>query len=204
MLAAAGLSVTEEHAAELFLGRSLSSTIAIARDEFGVTINDGFLDEMRARLYRRFREELKPIDGIVDALQALKDDGIDWCVASSSQPERIRLSLTITGILPRFDPQIFSATMVENGKPAPDLFLHAATCMNHPPQHCVVIEDSPAGIVAAHAAGMRVFAFTGGGHAHIPALRDAVGRLDADLSFDAMSDLLHLIKQNDQRDGQHH
>ncbi|MBP1848766.1 HAD superfamily hydrolase (TIGR01509 family) [Rhizobium halophytocola] len=193
----------EQRAAELFLGRSLSSTIAIAREQFGVHIDDGFLHQMRTKLYSRFHEELKPIDGIADALQALEDNDIDWCVASSSQPERIRLSLTITGILPRFAPQIFSATMVEHGKPAPDLFLHAAREMHHDPARCTVIEDSPAGITAARAAGMRVFAFTGGGHAQAPALREAVGKLNADLSFDAMGDLLHLVRQNDQRDGQH-
>ena len=84
--------------------------------------------------------------------------------------ERIRLSLTVTGLIDRL-PDIFSATMVKHGKPAPDLFLHAAREMAGRRRHiCLVIEDSPAGIAAAKAAGMTVFAFTGGSHADLQRL----------------------------------
>ena len=86
------------------------------------------------------------------------------CVASSSEPPRIRHSLTLAGILHHFDPHIFSATQVKRGKPAPDLFLLAATSMGAAPAHCLVIEDSVAGVTAARAAGMSVLGFTGGSH----------------------------------------
>ena len=95
-----------------------------------------------------------PSPGLLDILPRLT---VPFCVASSSQLERIRLSLELTGLLDWFEPNIFSATMVENGKPAPDLFLHAAAKMGADPSRCLVIEDSPAGITAARAAGMRVF-----------------------------------------------
>src|SRR5690606_38737035 len=111
-LNAAGVTLDERRAKDLFLGRSLASMIAFARDEYGLAIDDAFLTAMRLSLYERFRAELKPVDGILDALAAIDEQGIAWCVASSSQPERIELSLTVTGILPRFAPRIFSATMV--------------------------------------------------------------------------------------------
>ena len=148
---------------------------------------------IRNDLYLRFRTELKPIDGIAKTLDSLD---IPRCVASSSQIERIRLSLGVTGLLERLEPNIFSATMVQNGKPAPDLFLYAAEQMRVAPGKCVVIEDSPAGVKAARAAGMTVFAFTGGSHAQSPSYRAEMERLSPEVVFDAMPDLIHLIRQN--------
>src|SRR5690606_16854619 len=87
------------------------------------------------------------------------------CVASSSDPERLRLTLGLTGLHDLLAPHIFSATMVQNGKPAPDLFLYAAAAMQVPPADCIVIEDSVPGVTAARAAGMLVIGFTGGSHA---------------------------------------
>lgn len=200
-LAEAGARMDEARARQLFLGRSLASMIATAHVECGLAIDDAFLSAMRLKLYERFKEELQAIDGIADALDDLGTAGVDWCVASSSQPERIELSLTVTGILPRFSPRIFSASMVDRGKPAPDLFLFAARSMDRDPTDCIVIEDSPAGIEAAKAAGMRVFAFLGGSHARDPAFGDAIRALHADAVFDAMGDLLHLVSKNMSRDG---
>ncbi|MNZ72165.1 6-phosphogluconate phosphatase [compost metagenome] len=146
---------------------------------------------MRATLFERFRTELRPIDGIGETLDRLLP--LRRCVASSSQPERIRYSLGLTGLIDKFEPHVFSATMVKNGKPAPDLFLHAAREMGADPRHCIVIEDSPAGIAAAKAAGMGVFAFTGGSHARFPAFREKIAGLGADAVFDAMPDLVQLV-----------
>ncbi len=87
------------------------------------------------------------------------------CVASSSTFDRIRASLEITGLLRFFEPNIFSANEVPHGKPAPDLFLHAAARMQVKPSDCIVVEDSPAGVAAAAAAGMATIGFVGGSHA---------------------------------------
>lgn len=193
MLAGSGISIGLEEASALFLGRSLASMVKTAEAEYGLTIDDAFLAEMRGRLHARFRSELRPTQDVVAALEALEAAGIAWCVASSSQPERIVLSLTVTGIKPRFDPRIFSATMVERGKPAPDLFLHAAASMGRAPAECVVIEDSPAGIMAARAAGMRVLAYTGGSHTGLADYQGELERLNPETRFDAMADLLHLV-----------
>ncbi|WP_377296737.1 HAD family hydrolase [Rhizobium sp. SGZ-381] len=185
-----GVVMTEAEAYRHFLGRSLATMVSVLDETFGVEANEAFLDRMRADLYARFEQELQPIAGIAAALQAL-----NWrfCVASSSQPERIRLSLGLTGLVDFFEPHIFSATMVKNGKPAPDLFLYAAEQMGVAPRDCIVIEDSPAGILAAKRAGMAVFAFTGGSHADREEYRADITALAPDAEFDAMSDLIHLV-----------
>jgi HAD superfamily hydrolase (TIGR01509 family) len=195
----AGIEIDEEGAYQRFLGRSLATLISTLETEFNVFADQQFLDRIRNDLYARFRTELKPIAGIGEVIESLD---IPCCVASSSQLERIRLSLGITGLLDRLEPNIFSASMVERGKPAPDLFLHAAHEMHTDPSRCIVVEDSPAGIVAARAAGMTVFAFTGGSHAHSPSYRAELQRLSPEVVFDAMPDLIHLVRKH-MTDGTH-
>jgi HAD superfamily hydrolase (TIGR01509 family) len=190
MVAHQGVQMTEAEAYERFLGRSVASMTTTLWEEYGIETDIDFLEHMRRILFERFRAELKAINGIAETLDELS---VARCVASSSQPERIRYSLGLTGLLERFEPHIFSATMVKNGKPAPDLFLHAAHEMGVAPGNCIVIEDSPAGIIAAKAAGMRVFAFTGGTHARFPAFREHIASLKPDLVFDAMPDLVQLV-----------
>ncbi|QFI67364.1 HAD family hydrolase [Sinorhizobium alkalisoli] len=191
-LQAAGVSMTIEEASERFLGRSLKSMSAILHAEYGLAADDVFLEGMRMRLYARFRQELKPIRGVREAAAQL---GGACCVASSSQPERIRLSLTVTGLIDLFEPHIFSASMVTHGKPAPDLFLHASAEMSYRSADCIVIEDSPAGIEAAKAAGMRVFAFAGASHARNERHRRALASLDPDVLFDDMGELIQFVRQ---------
>ena len=199
-LGAAGMAIDSDEVYRRFLGRSLSAVIDAAREDFGLEIDEVFQSRMRANLYQRFRADLQPMAGVADAVDGLQAHGLCWCVASSSQRERIELSLTVTGLISRF-PDIFSATMVENGKPAPDLFLLAARTMGYEPRHCIVVEDSPAGVAAAKAAGMKVFAFTGGGHAQGDTYLQALQALQPDATFDAMAELLHLVAKADDRDG---
>ena len=193
-LAAAGVTMSEEEAHQRFLGRSLKSMSEILHDDYGLAVDAAFLDSMRKALYERFRSELQPIAGIAETVDGL---GIAHCVASSSQPERIRLSLSVTGLLDRFEPNIFSASMVRHGKPAPDLFLHASAAMGVEPGRCVVVEDSPAGIAAAKSAGMRVVAFTGGSHARSPQHREALLSLRPDALFDDMRELLQFVREDE-------
>jgi HAD superfamily hydrolase (TIGR01509 family) len=189
-LAEIGYAIGEEAAYERFLGRSLANMQAVLRAEFGSELPPDRLDRMRQRLFEAYRQELTPIDGVAAMLDRL---AIPRCVASSSQMERLRLSLDVTGMLSRFEPHLFSATMVAHGKPAPDLFLHAAERMAVAPAACLVIEDSAAGIEAAQRAGMRVFGFVGGGHARSAAYRAKLAALAPDLVFDDISRLPALI-----------
>jgi HAD superfamily hydrolase (TIGR01509 family) len=111
---------------------------------------------------------VKPVAGVRVAIAALR---YSRCVASSSSLERIRLSLDVTGLTPFFGANIFSATEVAHGKPAPDLYLFAAKMMGVAPADCVVIEDSALGASAGRAAGMKVIGFTGAAHATSDAKR---------------------------------
>lgn len=186
VLAEAGCPVDAATIYDRFLGRSLTSTLQVLRDDFAMELTEAHLAQMREKLYARFRTDLRPIEGVAEAIRALP---CKVCVASSSQPERIRLSLELTGLAPLFGPHVFSATMVERGKPFPDLFLHAAREMGVAPEACAVVEDSLAGVSAAQAAGMPVFAFTGGGHAGPARLADRIRPLGPAALLDKMRDL---------------
>jgi HAD superfamily hydrolase (TIGR01509 family) len=128
---------------------------------FGRKWRDDFEARHQARLTTLFEAELKAVPGIEAVLDQLSGR---ICVASSSTPERLRHALSLVDLYDRFDPHVFSATMVPRGKPAPDLFLHAATRMGVPPERCAVIEDSLPGVEAAVAAGMTAIGFVGGSH----------------------------------------
>ncbi len=191
-IAAAGGAISEQTAYRRFLGRSMATIVQDLRDEFSLALSSDQLTQMRLRLHERFEAELRPVAGVAEALKAIP---ARYCVASSSQPERIRHSLRVTGLLESFEPAIYSSTMVVHGKPAPDLFLHAAAAMQVVPQRCIVVEDSPAGIQAAKAAGMAVLAFTGGSHAGACGLADNVAALGPDAVFDDMRELPELVGQ---------
>jgi HAD superfamily hydrolase (TIGR01509 family) len=100
-------------------------------------------------------------DGVPAVLDALDQAGTPYCVASSGTHERIRTALTSVGLYKRFESRVFSAQDVEHGKPAPDLFMHAAGSLCIEPARCVVVEDSPLGVEAARAAGMQVIGYAG-------------------------------------------
>ena len=192
MISEAGADLSEAEAYKRFLGKSVAAVVEGLHRENGISLSADDLAEMRRRLYQRFRSELQPVPGVADAISTL-DHPV--CVASSSQPERIRLSLSVTGLLPYFDTRIYSSSMVPRGKPAPDLFLHVANTMRVKPCDCLVIEDSVAGIAAAKAAGMRVAAFVGGAHAIPAGLASLAGLLMPDVVFRSMSDLPDIINR---------
>ncbi|TIM17993.1 MAG: hydrolase, partial [Mesorhizobium sp.] len=110
----------------------MKSVREILLSDFGIDITDQHLTGMRVELMRKFREELKPIPGIGQVLARL---GLPCCVASSGTLDRIRYALDVTGLLELLEPHLFSAAMVARGKPAPDLFLHAAAKMGAIPQN---------------------------------------------------------------------
>jgi HAD superfamily hydrolase (TIGR01509 family) len=154
-LTAAGHPMTTEESMHMFMGRSWASCEAIMRERFGA-VPEGLADDSHRRMTAAFEAELRPVAGVEAALDAID---VPICVASSGSHAKIRLSLGLTGLLPRFEGRIFSATEVERGKPAPDLFLHAARSMGFSPADCVVVEDSPVGVEAARAAGARVLGY---------------------------------------------
>lgn len=192
-LAAHGCEIDMATGYRRFLGRSLASCCEELRSDFGVDLDAAALGAMRAALYDGFRAGLRPIPGVEAVLTALRDGGVRFCVASSSQLERVELSLGLTGLAPRFAGRMFSATMVARGKPAPDLFLHAARALGAEPARCLVVEDSGAGVRAAQAAGMAVVGFTGGGHAGAAGLDTTMTALAPDATIARMEDLPRLV-----------
>lgn len=160
-LARCGYAITAEVLLERFCGVSDAEMLAVIERERGHPLPQDYCSRVAALIEREYRRALRPIPGIGEALREL---ALPVCVASSSAPAQIRLGLGIAGLLEFFDPHLFSAAMVARGKPAPDLFLHAAERMGAAPRRCLVIEDSPAGVQAARAAGMTVIGFCGGSH----------------------------------------
>jgi len=152
-----GLPMSREESVAAFMGRSWAAGIELIEERLGHAVPDDFDARYHAELQAAFERELQAVHGIEAALDAITEPR---CVASSGTHERIRSSLRLTGLLDRFpDETIFSAEDVEHGKPAPDLFLHAAASMGFAARDCVVVEDSPAGIEGALAAGMRVLGY---------------------------------------------
>lgn len=169
-----GHPLSPEDCRARFTGKSIASVFAELSTDIDLPAD--FADTLRRRDRDAFAAELTAVAGVADALDALAAARVPVCVASSGRSEKIRHSLTITGLIGRFDGHLFSAEQVANGKPAPDLFLFAAAEMGALPADCVVIEDSTAGIRAARAAGMRVLGFAGASHCgpgYAERLRDA-------------------------------
>ena len=127
----------------------------------GHPLPENFFESLHTFVMQRFESELESISGVRGAVSNLE---LLCCVASSSPLPDLQWKLEHTGIIDLFSPHIFSADMVDRGKPAPDLFLHAAATLGMEPRHCVVVEDSANGVIAGKAAGMKVIGFTGGDH----------------------------------------
>ncbi|MEW9310517.1 HAD-IA family hydrolase [Labrys neptuniae] len=144
-----------------FAGVSQRDIIATVERESGRPIGADFAQTVAKRIEAVMHAELRALP---DAARTLATMPQLKCVASSSAPSKLDLALRLSGLKPLFAPNIFSAVEVERGKPAPDLFLHAARRMGRLPERCCVIEDSVAGVTAAVAAGMTVIGFVGGAH----------------------------------------
>jgi len=157
-LTAIGLPTTTEESIRDYMGRSWRTDQEIIEGRLGRPLPGGWVDAYHAAVIAAFATELEPVAGIAAALDAI---ALPSCVASSSAHPRIRAALEATGLLERFDGRIFSATEVEHGKPAPDLFLHAAARMGVAPERCVVVEDAPPGAEAGRRAGMHVLGYAG-------------------------------------------
>lgn len=145
----------------LFLGRSFSVVQAHCAGVMGRPLDAAFVATLRTTLKERFARDLRAMDGVARVLEGLRTP---CCVASSSDTERLAHSLTVTGLADRFGDRVYSSDLVANGKPAPDLFLHAAERMGARADRTLVIEDSVTGVLAARAAGMTVWGFVGGSH----------------------------------------
>jgi HAD superfamily hydrolase (TIGR01509 family) len=169
-----------------YMGAAMHRVHDVILERTGRRLPADFDDTFHARVFEGFRRELKPVEGVAEVLDDLTRRGVPYCVASSGSHERIRVALRTTGLYDRFgEERIFSADDVGRGKPAPDLFLHAARTLGADPATCAVVEDSPLGVEAARAAGMTVYAFA--------AMTPAARLTRADALFKAMPELPALL-----------
>lgn len=158
VLADLGWELSSDEIVHRFVGRSA----AYFRSEIESFVGSPLRDDWEATYqpwYVAAFAELIAVDGVERALDEIVTA---TCVASSGTHAKIRRTLGMTGLLPRFEGRIFSVDDVVVGKPAPDLFLHAADRLGVHPEHCAVVEDSRFGVRAARAAGMRVYGYAGG------------------------------------------
>jgi HAD superfamily hydrolase (TIGR01509 family) len=189
LFAEVGIRVGADEIAERFVGSSSGTMCETLAREHGVALPEGFRRRLLDAVLARFETGLAAIPGVGEAAARI---ALPRCVASSSEPHRIRRSLELTGLLELFDPHLFSVREVARGKPAPDIYFHAAGRMGVAPARAIAIEDSEPGVAAARAAGMTVFGFVGGGHCG-PGHTRRLRRAGADLVFAHMSQLPGLV-----------
>jgi HAD superfamily hydrolase (TIGR01509 family) len=159
-LAECGIELSADEIRDRYTGISFAGMVADLESRHGPLPAD-FADRHRMRLWPLFERELRAVPDVAAVLDSLT---CRICIASSGRLERLKHALSLVGLYDRFHPHIFSATEVARGKPAPDLFLHAAARMGVMPERCVVVEDSVPGVIAGVAAGMRVIGFVGASH----------------------------------------
>lgn len=160
-----GVAVTIDEARDTFLGTSVAISAAWAAARGARLQGAAFADAWYGRIFARYAAELRPMPGADGLLEDLRREGIGCCIATGGSVARMTYALRLTG-LDRFFPEgrAHSADAVGAGKPAPDIFLHAARRHGAAPDHCLVVEDAPAGVTGAVQAGMAVEGFVGGSH----------------------------------------
>lgn len=190
-LARLGVTVDLPYVSRHFLGRSYPTVMGTIRKDFGLDLPPAFEDDYRARLLAAFERDLVVMPHVADVMDRLR---LPFCVATSSSPRRAEISLRLVGLAGRVGARLYTSTMVARGKPAPDLFFHAAAAMGVDPARCLVIEDSLTGVRAGLAAGMEVWRFTGGSHLKGMAL-ETPEDARAHREFDSFADFFQIDPQ---------
>lgn len=185
-LADLGVDVDFDYFCTNFVGRSFPTVARDIQSTFDIKLPRDFEQNYRRILLAKFVDHLAPTRGVREVLDTL---AVPYCVATSSSPARVSNSLNIVNFTEYFDDRVFTASEVARGKPAPDLFLHAAAKIGVDPARCLVIEDSLPGVEAAVSAGMPVLRYTGGAHLAARVLRHA----DYVRSFKNWEDLRDIV-----------
>ena len=161
MLEPEGVKIDQSYVYKHFLGRQFPRVKQTVFEEFSVDLPDSFESDYRQQLLSAFGQELQATSGVKEVLSNLN---VLNCVATSSSPKRTQKALELVGLADHFGENIFTASEVKCGKPAPDLFQRASKKMQIDPKNCLVIEDSIMGVKAAISAGMRVWRYSGASH----------------------------------------
>jgi HAD superfamily hydrolase (TIGR01509 family) len=192
MLREAGHDITAEELAERYSGLTFRDIMMKIEKEAQMLFQASLIERAETKVDERLRSEVKPIDGVAQAVASLH---LKKCICSNSSEERIAAMLQRTGLAPLFEGVIFSSLSTPSArpKPAPDVFLHAAEKMGADPARTIVIEDSVHGITGARAAGMRVIGFTGASHTH-PNHASMLMEAGAETTISRMADLKAMIE----------
>ena len=186
MIAEYGVDLTLEQTLDYFMGTSTAKGLEVLASLIGEPVPSDFDDRFNARSFAAFTSSLVPVPGVPQLLANLQ---VPYCVASNGPRKKMRFTLGHTGLLPHFEGRLFSADDVKYPKPAPDLFLHAATSLGVSVADCLVVEDSTSGVTAARAAGMRVFGFAAMGQG------DKLRQAGAHVVFQDMTTLPSLLSR---------
>ncbi|MHA1525023.1 MAG: HAD family hydrolase [Alphaproteobacteria bacterium] len=162
MICALGHPTTLDDAYRLYMGKRLTAVVDEIERAVGHPLPPNFASSYQRQLRERFGKDLQPVDGVFEHIEAFVD--VPRCIASSSSPDRLALSLEKLNLKSEFGANVFSASLVALGKPHPDIFLYAAKQMGVAPTQCIVLEDSPTGVEAGIAAGMAVIGLLAGSH----------------------------------------
>jgi HAD superfamily hydrolase (TIGR01509 family) len=166
-LAREGGTRSEVEVREQFVGIAMVDIERKAAAHLGRPVPDDFIERFVAERADAFERELQAVPGAREAIDGVRAAGLEACIASGGRLSKMEQTLRIAGLRDAIpDDRIFSATMVPHGKPAPDLFLHAAAVCGYAPEACVVVEDSVPGVTAGRAAGMRTFGYADADSAH--------------------------------------
>lgn len=190
MLNELGIHISQEDSIQRFLGKAIREELDAIAEMRGAPLPANWLSTFHARRNALLEAEVEAVPHIAHAIDVLSELGLPMAVASGADRTKVELQLNRTGLIEHFQPtdvRIFSATEVERSKPAPDVYLLAARSLGVSPSRCLVIEDSPTGVTAGHAAGMTVLAYAG---------RNAPGPLlaaGATSTFTDMRDLPELL-----------
>lgn len=155
-----GWEMTAELAKTEFLGDTFTNIVRRVEEKLGRPVPKDWPARSQRNLLAALERELTEVRGVRRAIEALVAEGATLAVGSQGSHEKMQLTLAVTNLLPFFDGRIFSASQVARPKPAPDLFLLAASTLGFAPARAVVVEDSTRGVKAALTAGMRVFGYT--------------------------------------------
>lgn len=186
MLGELGLEVSHQELLDRFVGRTMTQCLQRIEDMLGRPPPPGFVDTYDRRTRAALERDVRPVPGIFDALQRI---ALPSCVASNGEHGKMRATLGTTGLWPRFEGRVYSASDVARPKPAPDVYLLAAERSGVAAGDCLVVEDTPTGVAAASAAGMTVFGFAAlmparrlreaGAHAVFDDMHELPGMIDA-------------------------
>lgn len=185
LLSEIGVRLSFDETVENFIGKTLDQTLQRVEELRGSPPPDDFLPELKRRTKQGLEADLSAVPGAEEVLSLLP---VPYCVASNGDRAKMRFTLSKTGLLPRFERRMFCAEDVAAPKPAPDLFLFAASSLGARPENCIVVEDTPGGVRAARSAGMRVYAY--------PGLTPRAMLLEARPTdtVDSLQDLLHIVR----------